>query len=99
MHVTLQTNKPDALLNRAIAYLRTDQLDAARKDYEALQLIYPAARQVDYGLAEIAFRRQDTNAAIKHYESYLSNAVPEAAETKFVAGRLKGLKGAKPAKP
>jgi len=97
--LTLQTNKPDALLNRAIAYLRTDRLDAAQKDYETLLRIYPAARQVYYGLGEIAFRRKDTNTAIQRYESYLSNAVPGATETQFVETRLKELKSVKPAKP
>jgi tetratricopeptide (TPR) repeat protein len=92
------TNRPDALLNRAIAYLRAEQLDPAQKDYESLQKLVPSARQVDYGLAEIAFRRKDTNAAIARCESYLSNAIPGAAETQFMENRLKELRGAKSGK-
>ena len=93
------TNRPDALLNRAIAYLRSEQLDPAQKDYEALLKIYPEARQIYFGLGEIAFRRKDTPTAIQRYQSYLSNAVPGAAETRFVENRLKELRGAKSAKP
>jgi tetratricopeptide (TPR) repeat protein len=97
--LTLQTNRGDALLNRAIAYLRTDRLDDARKDYEALLRIAPTAHQIYYGLGEIAFRRQDTNTAIKHYQSYLSNSIPGSVETKFIETRLQILKGGKPLKP
>ena len=98
--LTLQTNKPEALLNRGIAYLRSDQLDSAREDYETLQRQFPMVPQVYYGLGEIAYRRKETNAAIQHYESYLSNSIPGNAESKFIEERLKELKGEKkPAKP
>jgi Flp pilus assembly protein TadD len=97
--LTLETNNPNARLNRAIAYLRNDQLDAARADYESLQTQFPDSRQVYYGLGEIAYRRKDTNLAIQHYEAYRSNAVPEAAETKFVEQRLQELRGVTPDKP
>lgn len=97
--LVLQTNKPEALLNRAIAYLNTDHLDAAKADYETLQRLYPGIHQVYYGLGDIALRQKDTNAAILQYQSYLSNAIPGAAETKFIEGRLKELKGGKPSKP
>lgn len=97
--LTLQTNRPDALLNRAIAYLRSEQLDLAQKDYEKLQALYPNARQIYYGLGEIAYRRKDTSTAIKRYESYMSNSIPGAAETHFVTTRLKELKTAPASKP
>lgn len=90
--LALDTNNFAGLLNRAIAYLRSDQLDAARKDYETLQRLRPDAFQIYFGLAEIALRRQDTNMAILHYENYLTNAVPEAEETRQVIQRLKALK-------
>ena len=82
-----------------IAYLRNDQLDPAREDYEFLQNLFPDSRQVYYGLGEIAYRRKDTNLAIQHYEAYRSNAVPDAAETKFVEQRLQELRGVKPTAP
>lgn len=97
--LALQTNRPDALLNRAIAYLRSDQLEPAQKDYETLLGLFPDARQIYFGLGEIAFRRKDPVTAIKRYESYLSNSIPGAAETQLVETRLKELRGVKPSQP
>lgn len=97
--LNLETNQPDALLNRAIAYFHSDQLDAARADYETLQRLAPRLPQVYYGLGEIALRRQDTNAAISCYQAYLTNAAPDTAEAKAVEARLKELRGSKTASP
>ena len=94
--LTLETNNPTALFYRAIAQLRGDQLDVALEDYESLQRQYPKAHQMYYGLGEIAYRRKDTNTAIRHYEAYLTNAPPNNPESAFVVGRLQELKGVKP---
>jgi tetratricopeptide (TPR) repeat protein len=94
--LNLETNNPTALLYRAIANLRADKLDDALRDYETVQRSYPKAYQVYYGLGEIAYRRQDTNTAVRHYESYLSNAPPNYPEAKFVVNRLKELMGDQP---
>jgi len=91
-----QTNNPTAQLYRAIANLRADKLDDALRDYEAVQREHPKAFQIYYGLGEIAWRRKDTNTAIRHYETYLSNAPPAMAEVKFVAGRIRELRGRPP---
>jgi len=88
----VETNNFPALLNRAIAYLRTDQLDSAQQDYDILVKEWPKAYQVYFGLGEIAWRKKDTNASIRHYESYLSNAPPNSAEGKMVSERLAQLK-------
>ena len=97
--LTLEATNSTALFYRAIAQLRGDQLDAALRDYEALQQQYPKAHQMYYGLGEIAYRRKDTNTAIRHYEAYLTNAPPNNPESAFVAGRLQELKGVPAAKP
>jgi hypothetical protein len=48
---------------------------------------------VYYGLGEIAFRRKDVPAAIKHYEAYLKYAPPGIGEeAEKIAERLKQLK-------
>ncbi len=94
--LTLETNNPTALFYRAIAELRGDQLDAALKDYESLQQQYPKAHQMYYGLGEIAYRRKDTNTAIRHYEAYLTNSPTNNPESAFIVGRLQELKGVKP---
>jgi tetratricopeptide (TPR) repeat protein len=90
--LALETNNHSALLNRAIAYLRANKLEAAQRDYETLQKTYPTAFQINFGLAEIAWQRRDTNAAIRNYQLYLANAPTNTAEAKLVSERLKQLK-------
>jgi tetratricopeptide (TPR) repeat protein len=85
-----------ALLNRAIAYLRGGRLDAAQEDYETLQKAFPTAFQVYYGLGDIAYRRQDTNAAVRNYQLYLENAPTNTTEAAFVSARVKDLTSPKP---
>jgi tetratricopeptide (TPR) repeat protein len=80
-----------ARLNRAIAYFRTDKLDEARADYMELQKITTNDFRTYYGLAEIAFRKNDKQEAIRNYQLYLSNAPPDMDEAKAVAERLKEL--------
>ena len=80
-------------LNWAIACLGAGQLDAAQAAYQQLLKNSPQSYKVWYGLGEIAWRRQDTNAAIRCYEQCLSLALPAKAEGQLVADRLKQLKG------
>ncbi len=82
-----------ALFNRAIAYFKNDQLDLAQADYDVLQQAFPKAFQFYYGPAEIAYRKKDTNAAIRNYELYLANAPANSAEASNVMARLRELKG------
>ncbi len=101
--LTVETNTTSethvrAMLYRAIANFRSDKLDDAQKDYEFVQRQVPKAPQVSYGLGEIAYRRKDTNAAIRNYEAYLTNAPPKTAESKYVGERIQELKGVKPEK-
>lgn len=85
-----------AIMNRAIAYLRSGRLDESKQDYETLKLLFPNQFQIQYGLGEIAWRQQDTNSAIIHYQHYLTNAPRNTLEAKTVAERLDQLKGVKP---
>jgi Flp pilus assembly protein TadD len=94
--LSLQTNNHPALLNRAIAQLRRGALDEAWRDYQQLAVLYPRAYQVQYGLAEIAWLRRDTNAAIQHYEAYLASAPLQTVEASNVVERLRQLKGGTP---
>lgn len=93
--LTIQTNNTKAMFNRAIAYLCNNDLAEAQADYERLLAMYPSAYQVHFGLAQVALQSKDTNAAIRHYEAYLTNAPPSAPESKLVQTRLKELKGEK----
>ena len=85
-----------ALINRAIAYLQTGKLDDSQHDYEELQRALPTDYRLDYGLGEIAYRRKDTNAAIRCYDNYMRNAPINAPEIKretgIVIARLKELR-------
>ena len=89
--LAVQTNNYSALLNRAICYLRAGKLEPAQRDYEILQKAFPTAFQIYYGLAEIAWQKKDTNAAIRNYQLYLANAQTNTAEAKSVSDRLKDL--------
>ncbi len=92
----LQSSNYVARLDRAIAYLRSDKLDESQQDYEELEKVFPNQIQVNYGLGEIAYQKKNTNAAIKYYSLYLSNAIPNTAESKQVSERLQQLKSGSP---
>ena len=95
----LVTNNYTAILYRGIANLRLEKFDDATKDYEFVQQQYPKLPQIFFGLGEIAYRRRDTNTAVRNYEGYLTNAPPQTAEAKLVGERLAELKGVKTEKP
>jgi tetratricopeptide (TPR) repeat protein len=85
------TNSYPGRLNRALAYLQTGQCDAAEDDYRKMLRLFPLAYQPYYGLAEVALRRGNTNAAIQQYQQYLSKAPTNQVEFQQVAARLKLL--------
>ncbi len=88
----IQTNNGDALFNRAIAYLNRGRLDAAQADYLRLQQALGNTLPIAYGLGEIAWRKQDTNDAVRYYQIYLTQANTNSDEAKTIAERLKALK-------
>jgi tetratricopeptide (TPR) repeat protein len=90
------TNNPSVLFNRALACLDSDKLDAARADYKTLQQTFTNSFQVAYGLGEIAWRRHETNEAIRNYKLYLANANTNTAEATIVIQRLRELNGHSP---
>jgi tetratricopeptide (TPR) repeat protein len=92
----LQTNNYDALFKRAVVYLDTGDLPAARSDYLRLQQANPKSFQVAYGLGEIAWRQRDTNVAVQYYSVYLDNAPTNSAEFKLIRERFARLTGKSP---
>ncbi len=78
---------------RAGAFLGAGQLDAARADYQVLLQAGPYAQNARFGLAAVARRKQDTNAAIALYQEFLANSAPGSPGYRAAAQRLKGLKG------
>ena len=97
--LSVQTNNNSRLsvqFNRAIAYLHSDHLEDAKRDYEVLAKANPKVYQIYYGLAEIAYRQKDSTAAVKNYELYLANAPAGTHEAEFVNTRLQELKKSPP---
>jgi tetratricopeptide (TPR) repeat protein len=90
--LSIQTNNPPALFNRALANLDSDKLDAALADYETLGRTYTNSFQIAYGLGEIAWRRHETNEAVRNYEIYLATAKTNTAEATNIIQRLNSLK-------
>jgi len=86
------TNVPAIRLNRAIAYLETQDYPAAEKDLLLLESSDADRVSVEFGLAEIAGHRHDTNAAIRHLELCLSNAPSESATGQEARADLEALK-------
>ena len=90
--LAVQTNSDDARFNRGIAYLQSSNLDAARADFLTLQRAFTNSPQVAYGLGDIAWRKHETNEAIRNYEIYLRNANTNTAEATNIIQRLRDLK-------
>ncbi len=88
-----QADNHTALFNRAVAYLSAGKLDDALADYENLNRTFTNSFRVDYGLGEIAWRKHETNNAIKYYKLYLANANTNTAEATNILQRLRQLEG------
>jgi tetratricopeptide (TPR) repeat protein len=90
--LNLETNNYLAMFNRAVANFKRGKLDAAQQDCETIQKAYPTFFKTYYILGEIAFSRNETNAARRSYQLYLTNAPPNTEEAKYVSGRLEELR-------
>jgi tetratricopeptide (TPR) repeat protein len=88
----IQTNNPDVLFKRAYAYFQADRLDSARTDFLRLQQTYTNMFQIAYALGEIAWRKHDTNEAVRNYEIFAANAPTNTIELPAVRERLAGLR-------
>jgi len=89
--LTLAPRNENARLGRAVAHLGADQLDAAGADYHELLETSTNPRNALFGLGTIAWRKQDTNQAIRYYQQYLSNGITQARQDLLAAERLKQL--------
>ncbi len=94
--LSIQKDNKDALYNRAIAYLNSGKLDEARADYKGLSQTVTNSYRIAYGLGEIAWRKHETNEAIRNYELYLAKANTNTDEAKMTVQRLRELKGKSP---
>ncbi len=90
--ILTMTNSPKARLNRAIAYAQVGKLNEAEADYKLVQNYPEGAYQLHYGLAEIAMKRRDTNAAIQHLELCVLYAKPGSLQMQDAKSFLKFYK-------
>jgi tetratricopeptide (TPR) repeat protein len=81
-----------ALMNRAIANLQAKNYDAAQKDYEAMLGFTLTSYRVFYGLAEVAYQKQDWKAAREYCKKYLDFAPANSPEASFIRTRIEELR-------
>jgi tetratricopeptide (TPR) repeat protein len=91
-HVLSLTNRPDAILNRAIAYIQTSNYPAAKVDCLELDNSLPKCFLAEYRLAQIAVLQHDTNQAVQYLRLCLTNAPPGTPLWLEVRARLHVLK-------
>ncbi len=90
--LALQSTNSIARTARARAYLQLGNLEAALQDYQAVVQADAKAYQAYFGLAEIAYRKKDTPAAVRYCELYLASAPPNSPDTKLIRSLLDQLK-------
>jgi tetratricopeptide (TPR) repeat protein len=81
-----------ARLLRAVVRFDGGQTDAARADYELLLKNPAAAQPALFGLGNMAWSAQDTNAAIRYYERFMSNNAAMTPQAGVVSERLRQMK-------
>lgn len=89
----LSPDQPAALMNYALAKLRSDDLAGAEKTYLRLATLQTNNPAPHFYLGEIAARQTKKAEAIKHYEKFLTKVPPGSADALQVQQRLKELKG------
>ena len=97
-HLLTLTNLPSIRLNRAIALLQTKDFAAAETAYHELQKTPADQFSVNYGLAQIAESRHDTNLAANYYRNCLTNCAPGSYEWRDISARLAALHPSAPAR-
>jgi tetratricopeptide (TPR) repeat protein len=86
------TNEPTARAQRALAFFHSGKLDEAQQDWQSLSKTYTNDYQPYFGLAEVAYRKGDTNLAVRNLELYMSKN-PPAEGLQRASARLKEILG------
>jgi tetratricopeptide (TPR) repeat protein len=94
--ISLAPTNTTAIFCRAVCYFETGKLDESQRDYELLRQISPKSFPAYHGLAEIALRKKDTNAAILNFKLDLTNSPPNSPEANWAMDRLKKLTNSSP---
>ncbi|HEV2452877.1 MAG TPA: tetratricopeptide repeat protein [Verrucomicrobiae bacterium] len=90
--LAIQTENAKAQFQLANAYFGAGDLDAARTNYEKLQQDRANSPELAVSLEQIAWRRHDTNEAIRNIEIYLANAPTNTPEARLLEDHLRQLK-------
>jgi tetratricopeptide (TPR) repeat protein len=91
-HILSLTNWPDAMLNRAVAYIQISNYPAARADCLELDDSLPKCYLAEYRLAQIAVLQNETNEAVHYLQICLTNAPPGTPLWREVQARLQAFK-------
>lgn len=91
-HVLTLTNRPDTILDRAVAYIQTSNYPAATADCLELDTSLPKCYLAEYRLAQISVLQHDTNQAIHYLQICLTNAPPGTPLWRDVQARLQAFK-------
>jgi len=94
--ISLAPTNTTAIFCRAVCYFESGKLDESQHDYELLRQISPNSFPAYHGLAEIALRKKDTNAAILNFKLDLTNSPPNSPEANWAMDRLKKLTNSSP---
>jgi tetratricopeptide (TPR) repeat protein len=94
--LSLAPTDDNARLSRAVARLGADHLDAAREDYQQLLSSKTCSANALFGLGTIAWRRQETNAAVAFYQRYLTNVIASSPQVSIASQRLREMGALKP---
>ena len=89
----LQPENPAARLNKAICLLQLNRLEDAQREYRALEEKLPDVPMLQFGLAEVALRRKNTNDALEYLDKYLKGAPTNTVEYSNVVQRVTQLRG------
>jgi Flp pilus assembly protein TadD len=90
--LSVQTNNAQIELLLAMACLGSDDVDNALKHYQSLQKQFNDQPEIISGLAEISWRKKDTNAALQYYEQIVTNTAPDSPAYKLIHERINSLK-------
>jgi tetratricopeptide (TPR) repeat protein len=90
--LAIEKENPAAEFQLASAYFGAGNLDAARTNFEKLQQTRTNSPELAFNLGEIAWRRHDTNEAIRNIEIYLANAPTNTTQARLMGDQLRQLK-------
>jgi predicted Zn-dependent protease len=90
-HLLTLTNLPEVRLNRALSLLASGDLPAAERDYLELEKAGVLPGPVNYGLAEIAAQRHDTNQMLERLAICQTNVAPGSPLWRQIDARLQPL--------